>query len=272
MRVHRLVVVAVAIAISACSSPSSPGKNTYILAGLIRDSSSAPIEGATVQVTAGSLMGQMTTTDSSGRFRFTDPAFVDTPTTVLVLKAGYLPVTQRIDSANVVITLSAASYPIEGNYTVTFTAASECSVLPSSLRRRAYPSTIAIYRRSTSPLEGTFTMELSGSDFFPQLRTLSLSIRNNTGSFFIASFEADQRWMDDLPVYERLGANEYFSVHGKATVAVSVNDTAFTTTFDGIMSYCPRSIDPIGTGFPPNCAVPAIDCRSDHHQLTGSRR
>jgi hypothetical protein len=162
--------------------------------------------------------------------------------------------------------------PIEGDYTLTFAAADECTTLPSTMRRRSYSATIVASRQFVSSLDGNFGIELSGSDFFPELRTLSLSIRASTARFFVASVEAEQRWGDDVPIYERIGATGYLSLHGTGTTTLTVSDTAFDTTFDGIMSYCPSSTNPFGPGSPPRCTAPAIDCQSVRHQLTGARR
>jgi hypothetical protein len=272
VRFHQLLLVAVAISISACTSPTSPDNRMFVLAGVIRDTSSTPVADALVQVASGPLAGRTATTDTAGRFQFSEAIAVAEPTTLIVLKAGYESVTVRVDRTSLVITLSpVVRPPIEGNYTIGFTAAQECSVLPSSIQRREYPSMIAVSRQP-SALESFFAIELSESNFFPALRILSLSIQGRFATFVIASVEANQRWGDDLPVYERVSATEYIALHGKASATMSVNDTAFTARFDGVMSYCPRSIAPIGTGFPPQCAVPAIECRSDHHQITGLRR
>ena len=137
--IRSLVSVALAIWISACNSPSSPGSRTFTLSGLVRDSSSfGPVADATIQVTSGSLAGRVTTSDTSGRFQFAEAASVADPTTLLVLKAGYFPVTVQVERTDVVITLASSRIPLEGNYTMTFTAADDCSMLPSPLRRRTY--------------------------------------------------------------------------------------------------------------------------------------
>jgi hypothetical protein len=272
-RIQSLVIVVVAVLISACANPSSPSSGTFTLAGTVRDSSLSPLADAIIQVTSGTLAGQVTTSNALGQFHFADAASLTVPTILVVLKAGYLPATVQVERTDIVVTLTTSRFPVEGDYTITFTAADECSMLPSSLRRRTYPSTIDIWRRfDVPPLGGVFAIQLSESDFFPELRTLSLSIRGNTAKFFISSFEAEQRWLDDVPIYERLGATGYLSLHGRATTVMSVTDTAFTTTFDGIMSHCPKSLDPLGPGYPPKCAAMAIECHSSRHQLTGSRR
>lgn len=272
-RIQSLVIVVVAALISGCANPSSPSKATFTLAGIIRDSSLRPLADAMIQVTSGTLAGQVTTSNALGQFQFADTASVTVPTILVVVKAGYFPATVQVERTDIVVTLTSSRFPVEGDYTITFTAADECSMLPSSLRRRIYSSTIDIWQRfDVPPLGGFFAIGLTESDFFPELRTLSLSLRGNRGNFFISSFEAQERWGDDVPIYERLGATEYLSLHGTATTVMSVTDTAFATTFDGIMSYCPKSFDPLGRGSPPRCAAIAIDCHSSRHELTGSRR
>jgi hypothetical protein len=267
------LIVLFAFWVCSCNNPTSPDSRTYFLSGLIRDSASlTPIADATVQVTTGSLAGRMTLSDAAGRFQFADMASAVEQTMVTVLKFGYLPVTVQVDRADVVISLLTSRLPIEGDYTMTFTASDECTMLPSTLRRRAYPATVVAARRFASSTDANFAIELSGSDFFPELRILSLSIRASNARFFVASVEAEQRWGDDLPIYERVDGTGYLSLHGTGTATLTVSDTAFNTTFDGIMSYCPRSTSPFGPGNPPQCSVPAVDCQSDRHQLSGSRR
>ena len=257
---------------SACNNPTSP-ERTFFLSGMIRDaSSSRPVADATVQVTTGSLAGRATTSDSLGQFHFTELASSAEPTTLTVLKFGYSPATVQVQRTDVVITLSSSRLPIEGDYTMIFAAANECDMLPSALRRRAYAAAIVVSRRFTSSLDGLFDIELSGADFFPELRTISLSISSGRSNVFIGSSEADRKWGDDIPIYERVRAGEHLSLHGRAEGNVSVTDTALTQTFDGVIAFCPRSTAPFADGYPPQCAMPPIECRSDHHQLTASRR
>jgi hypothetical protein len=266
------LIVALAICATACGSPTSPSSK-FLLSGVIRDSSSlTPVADATVQVTTGSLAGQMTVSDREGRFRFGDLASAVEPTTLAVFRVGYFPVTMLAERPDVVILLATSRLPIEGDYTMTFAAAGECTMLPSPLRRRAYSATIAVSSRLGSSLDAIFAIELSGADFLAELRTVSLSIRASTGRFFVASHEAERRWGDDVPIYERVGATGCLSLHGVGATPLTVSDTAFDTTFEGILSYCPTSTNRFGPGYPPQCTAPAVDCQSNGHQLTGVRR
>lgn len=270
----RVLLLILAVLGSACNNPTSPAGRTFFLAGVIRDSSSSrPVPDATVQVTTGSLAGRATTSDALGQFHFTELASSDEPTTLTVLKFGYSPAIVRVDRTDVVITLSSSRLPIEGDYTMIFTAADECDMLPSALRRRAYAATIVLSRTFSSSMDGNFDIELSGADFFPELRTIAMSIRSGRSNVFISSSEAERKWGDDIPVYERVRAGEHLSLHGRAEGSVSVTDTALTTTFDGVIAYCPTSTAPrFAAGYPPTCAMPPIECRSGRHQLTASRR
>jgi len=263
------VIVSVAIWISACSSPTLSRMETINLAGVIRDTSQQPVGDVRVEIISGPFAGRFTMSNAQGRFQFVDPPSVAEPVTLRLSKAGYLPTfAQAGRDQAIIVTISAEPALLPpGEYSITFTAAAACTALPASVRSRTYSSTLNVWTMS-----GAFSTVLREADFFPDLRTISGRNRGVTIEFFVQSVEAFTRWGDELPIYERVSATEYLSVIGKATAALSGNATSLTTSFDGTMAYCARSTDSIASGFPPHCAVPAIECRSDRHQLTVSHR
>jgi hypothetical protein len=239
---------------------------------VIRDDRSLPLRDALVEVTSGSLTGTVVLSDVSGRFVFREPVDASVPTTLLITKFGYAPRSVQVErQSDIVVTLTETRFPFEGDYAITFAAADECRLLPSSLRRRTYSAAVVMTRRIDSDSRALFDIQLGGADFFPELRTFAVTIRGGTGNFFISSSEAQRRWDDDVAIYERAGAGAYLSLHGVATAAVSVTATSFATTFNGSFSYCSRSREMADPGFPPACVVPPVDCQSDQHVLTGSQ-
>jgi hypothetical protein len=265
-----LVILPMAIWMSACASPSSPRTETIDLAGVIRDAAQQPVNDVRIEIVGGPFSGRFTTSNAQGRFQFVDPPSVAEPTTLRLSKAGYLPMFAEAQRDRpLILTISAEPSTLPpGDYWLTFTAADACTALPTRVRSRTYSSALNIWETMT----GTFSTRLGGSDFFPDLRTISGRNRDLVITFSVYSVEAALRWTDELPIYERLSATEYVSVLGNAKAPLSGVTTSLTATFDGAMAYCARSTDPVASGFPPQCAVPVIECRSDEHQLTVSHR
>jgi hypothetical protein len=265
-----LVVFPVAIWMSACASPSSPSTETINLAGVIRDAAQQPVNDVRIEIVGGPFSGRFTTSNAQGRFQFVDPPSVAEPTTLRLSKAGYLPMLAEAQRDRpLVLTISAEPSMLpSGDYWLTFTAADACTALPPRVRSRTYSSALNVWETMT----GTFSARLGGADFFPDLRTISGRNGDLVITFSVYSVEAAVRWGDELPIYERLSATEYFSLVGNARAPLSGVTTSLTASFDGAMAYCARSTDPVAPGFPPQCAVPVIECRSDQHQLTVTRR
>lgn len=263
------VIVSVAIWISACTSPTSSGIETIDLAGVIRDTSQRPVGDVRVEIISGAFAGRFTMSNAQGRFQFVDPPSVAEPVTLRVSKAGYLPtIAQAGRDRAIIVTISAEpAFLPPGEYSITFTTAAACTALPASVRSRTYSSTLNVWET----MSGAFSTVLREADFFPDLRTISGRNRGVIIEFSVYSAEAFRRWLEDLPIYERVSATEYLSLVGTATAAVSGTATSLTTSFDGIMAYCARSTDPMAAGYPPQCTVPVIECRSDRHQLSLSR-
>jgi hypothetical protein len=266
---HLRVVVWTAICLSACGSPTSPPIATIPLAGVIRDDSQRPVADVRIEILGGPFAGRFTMSDAQGRFQFVDPASVTEPVTLRLSKAGYLPVLSQADRDRpLILTISPEPSVLPpGEYLITFTAAAACTALPPSVRSRSYSSTLNIWETAA----GLFSTALKGADFFQDLRTISGRNRGVTLEFTVFSAEAFARWGDVLPIYERLSSTEYLSLSGTATAALSGITTSLTTSFDGTMTHCAKSTNPVASGSPPTCAVPAIECQSDQHRLTVSR-
>jgi hypothetical protein len=269
-RLDMRVIVSVAIWTSACSSPTSPRIETINLVGVIRDTSQQPVGDVRIEIVSGQFVGRFTMSNDQGRFQFVDPPSVNEPVTLRLSKAGYLTTLAPAGREQaLILTISAVPAVLPpGEYSITFTAAAACTALPASVQSRTYSSTLNIWETTV----GSFSTVLRGADFFPDLRTISGRNRGVTIDFSIYSAEAFNRWTDELPIYERVSATEYLSLLGRATAPLAGTTMSLTTSFDGTMAYCARSTEPSAPGFPPHCAVPAVECQSDRHQLTVSHR
>jgi hypothetical protein len=250
--------------LSACSSPTSPEDRRYSLVGAVRDPSSQPIAGARIEITNGPFTGRFAISDATGEFHFVDPAFVSEPVTLHIFKEGYRPAFALTEQLRTIVTL--APNATEG--TITFKAADDCT-LPPSLMSRTYTATLDIWE----PGSRTLVIPLTGADFFSGLRTVWANVGRGrpVAEFRVSSYEVLQRFLDEVPIYERIGASGYLSFFGTATTSAPPPQDSFATSFDGTISYCANATDP-GGGSPPQCLVAEVHCRSNGHELTGTRR
>jgi hypothetical protein len=232
---------------------------------MVVDSSSQPVADATIEIMSGAFAGRRTTSNRAGEFQFIDPPFVSERVTLRIFKDGYRPGFVPVGELRIVVRL--ARSPTEG--TITFRAASACTMLPPSLMTRSYAATIDIWEPASTAL----VIPLRGADFFTGLSTLwgSIGRAGTVAEFKVSSHEIYERWLEDLPIYERIGANGYISFLGTATTSVPPREDSFTASFEGTISYCPNATT-LRDGEPPGCRVAEIQCRSDRHEFTGTRR
>jgi hypothetical protein len=262
-RIPRLIVLS-GVLLSACSNPMAPDEPQYGLAGVVRDSSSQPIADARIEIASGAFAGRFTTSNAAGEFHFVDPLFVSELITLRISKEGYRPAFAPVGQLRIVVTL----VPNATQGTITFKAAATCNTLPASLMSRTYTATIDIWEPASIEL----FIALTGADFFTGLSTMwgNIGRAGSVAVFNVNSYEAYRNWLEELPIYERIGATGYVSLLGVATTGVPPREDSFTTRFEGTISYCPNATDR-GNGFPPECRVAEIQCRSDRHELRGTR-
>ena len=262
-KIPRLIFLSV-FWLPACSNPTAPDDPRYGLAGVVRDSSLQPIADARIEIMSGAFAGRFTTSNAAGEFHFVDPPFVSELVTLRIFKEGYRPASAPLGPLRIVVTL----VPDATQGTITFNAAATCNMLPPSVMSRTYTATIDIWEPASSGL----VIALTGADFFTGLGTMwgNIGRDGSVAVFNVSSHEAYRNWLEELPIYERIGATGYLSFMGMATTSVPPREDSFTTMFDGTISYCPNRTDR-GNGFPPECRVAEIQCRSDRHELTGTR-
>ena len=142
------MLVVVIVTASCGATPTSPtgtpiSARVVTIRARVQDSVSRPIVDARVTIVDGPLAGFTTTTSDDGRFTFasfTTPAEL---TALRVEKAGYTPSNPRWRAPDDITVLlrSLASLDIEGQYTITFGAAAECTQLPCAVRSPTFTAT-----------------------------------------------------------------------------------------------------------------------------------
>ena len=269
-------LILVAIITSGCgAAPTSPsGSPTNVnriatIRGRVQDSVSRPIVDARVTIVDGPVAGLSTTTNEDGRFAFaafTTPAEL---TALRVEKAGYTPSNPRWHAAEDITVLLRSMTPldIEGHYTITFAAAAECTQLPSAVRSRTFTAAISPVR----PDRLNFTSALTGATFQSGYNTFSAIVASDAARFLVYSWDAFNWWGDDEPIIERPATGGYVAWMGTATTAVVTSTSSITAAFNGSVSYCAAPREPDVTNYPPTCSA-IVECKSDHHQLSLTRR
>ena len=153
----------------------------------------------------------------------------------------------------------------EGRFTLTFSADSSCGALPASYQTRTYTADIA------GDIVGRYKGTFSGPDFFSRYETFMVRSLPVGGKFTMHSVYAYDRWLDEVPVFERLPSGGYFALSGSADVPIRKSDTSVSAPFAGTFSYCARPTAAANADLPPSCAQP-IDCQSTTHGLTVLRQ
>ena len=153
----------------------------------------------------------------------------------------------------------------EGPFTLTFSAASSCGEIPLPFRTRTYSADIS--RHSTT----VFKAELTGANFFPNYGAFVVAPRPVGARLLLVSVYAQDRWLDDEPVFERTAAGGYLALTGSADVPIRKNETSWSAPFSGTVSYCGAARTDQGPEYPPTCAR-TIECQSTAHDLAVTRR
>jgi hypothetical protein len=154
---------------------------------------------------------------------------------------------------------------VEGEFTLTLTAENSCEQLPLSVRSRTY---IATVKRSGST---RFDVDLSGSNFYPYYDSFGIQSHTSViARFYMMSTFAMDKWLDEIPVIERLTPGGSFAVSGVADVPFIRSVPATPVTFRGEFTYCPTPVDQADP-YPPACRQP-VTCKSDKHTLSLTRR
>ncbi len=142
---------------------------------------------------------------------------------------------------------------LNGQYEIRFEADAACSNLPEAVRVRRY---MALVGGSSS------VITLTGAQFGPPFQgrySWNILYLPDTGGPGMLFFE-------DPEVWELLTADSYVSILGDAQGVFDPEHTELAA--QGVFRFCSSREDDSY----PECAVPEIVCRSDHHKVTLTRQ
>lgn len=144
---------------------------------------------------------------------------------------------------------------LAGEHLLTIEASPACTQLPQVARRRVYEATAVSATYGIS----YFDIRLSGALFVNGTRnSLGVSVTADTAKF----------WVGDGDLFmEQLSPSSFLMFGGDATVEASQEDRVLSGPMNGLISYCPASLNASLT-----CTVPTVECISESHRLTFSRR
>jgi hypothetical protein len=243
-----------------------------ILTGLVRDLLQRPVPDAKVEIADGPSAGRATMTDVRGQFAFDALPSSTTFLTLTVSKDGYVTASPRIrtQAEAIVFLRDIGLANLEDFHTITFTADASCTQLPPQLKTRSYRAVITQSTSSSAQLAdpSAFVSALSGANFQEAYGAMWLTAARDAARFNVFSWDAYNWWLEDDPIIERVTPTTHLSLSGTAIGAVANGQSTISATLDGTFSYCAESKPATNVSFPLQCAVPAVDCKSAHHQLT----
>lgn len=255
-------------------SPSpQPGgtEPAFSLSGRVTDTAWRPLSGVRAEVVTGPRAGTAVTTDDEGMFRM--PGTFTGTTTVLATKTGYrsatntfpfggrppAPDVQFVEMA-LYLEPEAGSAEIVGMYTLTMTADTTCTDLPSEARTRTYRAIIA-------PVGGSrtrFLVDLGDARFLsPAHDQLVIGLAGDFAGI-LGEFAPY-----DPGIVELLRETTYVAIEGGASGTFTPSGIA--VPFEGFFEYCPSEKALAADHY--QCdATARVTCYSDRHQLVLARR
>jgi len=145
------------------------------VSGLVEDTAGKALAGAKVEIVDGPQAGASVMTDTLGQFMFSAGPFGDA-VTLRATKEGYVTATQTLHlethcnpCASSFVTIfqlalaSSENVSIAGNYTLTFTADSACTNLPSDVRSRVYAATVVPITVAGVPANTQYALKVPGT-------------------------------------------------------------------------------------------------------------
>jgi Carboxypeptidase regulatory-like domain len=248
--------------------PGVPNGPPSTMRGEVWDTRNLPISGGQVQVVAPSL-GPVVVTDASGQFQMPWP-FAGT-VTVRVSKEGFHPRERSVPEpgaprypVHLGFELEAIDAPVivAGIYDITFTAANECTQLPTVARQRMYRGQVGANGRgrfsatifNIEPIEHAyFWAEVRGEP--PQ--TLRVQVVTEPAANPAIGF------------VERIEPGIFLEITGSADFPLGAQSAA--ALFDGTFALC-RAEVAVSYETPYHCPVPPTTCRSANHRLAWMRQ
>jgi len=237
------------------STPFGSGTTSLKVSGSVTDFFQRPVAGARVEIVAGTGVGLATLTTENGAFLLDLPSRPGN-VTLRVTKEGFKDATVNVSDASAAVQISMTpldSAVLTGSFAVTITADSACDQIPDTLRTRTYNATIA--RDSGS----IFSVALSGASLVANSDAFWATESGGDVHFYLSSLYAMNAWLDDLPIVEQVGSDQYLAVDGRTSV-IPITQGPIDTTFEGSIAYCSAQAAPYY-----KCASL---CTSKRHRLT----
>lgn len=280
--------VILGLLIAACgSSPAVPVMPTaptpaavggVTVSGLVYDTARRPLAGATVEAVSGPGAGVSAVANAKGEYSLTG-AF-DAATEFRATKEGHADAVEtmpvpcaRCNPQHWLYFFLALPVPpadIAGDYTLTVSAASSCSMLPTEMRSRTYPVNIVALPHQRTAADTSFRATIAGGSVLPGLGWADLWIAV-AGEYLELSM-GDQHGQPGL--VDRVYDNAFLAVGGIGATSVGVGRVStITAAFDGAIEYCVLTpgVSPIDGNGRYACAAPHSDthavCHSPDHQL-----
>jgi hypothetical protein len=262
--------------VSQPSQQPTPVANVPLVSGIVTDTAYRPLAGATVSVVEGPGAGALAVTDGDGRYSLAG-AFAMT-NRFQGSKEGHQSVTgplSSLRSAQLSFSLPQLQPPVSfaGAYSLTVTADSACTALPSALRTRTYQTTVR--RVEPAPSVSTyFEVSIAGPTFLTGFTTAERfvgAIAGNDVRFWVGSDDGQPAFV------EQLSETEYFAIGGASLVAVD-SATSFAALLEGYVEYCtvnaPAVVPVSGTRYACGGAnvVTRARCESNQHELSWRAR
>jgi len=235
--------------------------------GGVWDTRNLPISGAQVQVVA-PTRGTVAVTDENGQFLMPWP-FTGT-VTVRASKEGFHsreystpePGAPRYP-VSLGFALEAIDSPIivAGTYDVTFTAANECTQLPTIARQRTYRAQVYPNGGGSGRFSATIdNIEPMENAFF------DAEVRGEPPQTLRVHVVTDPS--ANIGIVERIGPDIFFEVMGSADLPLGAQSAA--AAFDGTFALCPAEVA-VSYFTPYRCPVQPTTCRSASHRLAWVR-
>ena len=283
---RRLVPLIVTLLSLACGNePTSPSSNVQLptgpalpagvpngppmtMRGEVWDTRNLPISGAQVQVVAPSR-SPVAETDGNGQFSMPWP-FSGT-VTVRVSKEGFHTRERSVPEpgaprypVHLGFELEAIDAPVivAGVYDMTFTAANECTQLPTVARQR-------VYRGSVGPNgRGRFSAIIFNLE--PIYNTVfHAEVRGEPPQTLHVHVVTDEYENPSIGLVERIEPGMFLEITGSAELPLGAQSAA--AAFDGTFAVCPAEVA-VSYETPYRCPVQPTTCRSANHRFAWTRQ
>ena len=248
--------------------PGVPNGPPNTMRGEVWDTKNLPISGAQVQVVAPSR-GPVAETDGNGQFSMPWP-FSGT-VTVRASKEGFHPREISIPEpgaprypVSLGFELEAIDAPVivTGTYDMTFTAANECTQLPTVARQRVYRGQVSPNGRARFSVM-VFNIEPIDHAFF------WAEVRAEPPQTLRVQVVTEPAATPAIGFVERIEPAMFLELTGSAELPLGAQSAA--AAFDGTFAVCPAEVA-VSYETPYHCPVQPTTCRSANHRFAWTRQ